>query len=703
MLVVWSYTAQITLPRVELMPNIPQPFQMRNWKQVALDYDAFVFNFNTTGQYLPLIWWDRTSTNYKRVVFGQPSYVGWPASWTTRNNHESINCMGAVLGATLIGIDKSNQNGMNWVIMQENYFNKDNGENLVLNRSNTTTGQSFWYEIFPNILFYQLAYYYPSLGTTDNMFYTIANRWYLASYFMGGNSGIPNYDHTAFRFSTLTPVDNGLWKEPDAAAGIAWLGYMAYVKSGKTLYTGLTTADWGMQFLHNRITNPFYECLLPYGAYLAARMNAELGRNYNLEKFLNWCLCYSSDARPYFGVIADTWAGYDVHGLIGGNTDGGGYGFAMNTYHMAGALVPIVRYDDRYARAIGKWMLNAANASRFFYANSLDSAHQSSKAWADVYDPNYCIGYEGFRKYGRKQVLVDSDYLHRYGTIESGNYINTQQYQTDNQYEVLKEAVVGSNDQLEHIWDMTLPVGTSHTILVNAYYSDGGDSDSGFVFSYSTSTAGPFITLFTISNSSPSQLRWNSLPSNLSGRIYIRVQDNNRTGGNTMLDTLYIDAIFVMSELSVSPYSMGDGISGYPYGVKTDFGLYGSAHVGIFGGIISTTNNQYILQLDCLKTDYYHDSAYPTYLYYNPFSTATSVQIDVGTSPKDLWDCVSNTFLRQNVTGVTYFSIPADSAVVLVLAPANGTKTMQGSKLLINGVVVDYLVPATVENWDRHQ
>jgi len=91
-----------------------------------------------------------------------------------------------------------------------------------------------------------------------------------------------------------------------------------------------------------------------------------------------------------------------------------------------------------------------------------------------------------------------------------------------------------------------------------------------------------------------------------------------------------------------------------------------------------------------LKTDFYHDTAYPTYLYYNPYATAQSVQIDTGPCPVDLYDTVSQTFLEVNASGITSFTIPADSAVVVVLAPAGGQVVISGSKKLIDDVVVDY-------------
>jgi hypothetical protein len=112
---------------------------------------------------------------------------------------------------------------------------------------------------------------------------------------------------------------------------------------------------------------------------------------------------------------------------------------------------------------------------------------------------------------------------------------------------------------------------------------------------------------------------------------------------------------------------------------------------GVFGSIIKTTNVDKILQLDVLATDTYHDTAYRTYLYYNPLATTQSVAIDLGTgSHFDLYDAVSNQYLARNRTGSTFFSIPSDQAVQLVLVPSGGTETRQGRELLVNGVVIDY-------------
>ncbi|MFM8488538.1 MAG: hypothetical protein ACKOCH_19570, partial [Bacteroidota bacterium] len=50
-----AQSGQIAIPRIELMPAQPAPFNVRDWKWVALKYDSFVYDVQRTGQYLPLV------------------------------------------------------------------------------------------------------------------------------------------------------------------------------------------------------------------------------------------------------------------------------------------------------------------------------------------------------------------------------------------------------------------------------------------------------------------------------------------------------------------------------------------------------------------------------------------------------------------------------------------------------------------------
>ena len=121
---------QINIPRIELMPSLPTPYELRDWRQVTIEYDDFVFDFNKTGLYLPLIWWRTNTVNYpNHLSFGLHTVVGT----TSPGSAEAINVLPAVISASLVGIDKSNQNGNNWALMCEEYFNRDNGANVYLN------------------------------------------------------------------------------------------------------------------------------------------------------------------------------------------------------------------------------------------------------------------------------------------------------------------------------------------------------------------------------------------------------------------------------------------------------------------------------------------------------------------------------------------------------------------------------------------
>ena len=127
-----------------------------------------------------------------------------------------------------------------------------------------------------------------------------------------------------------------------------------------------------------------------------------------------------------------------------------------------------------------------------------------------------------------------------------------------------------------------------------------------------------------------------------------------------------------------------------PASATTDLGLYGSSHVGILGGIIKRTNVECILQLDLLKTDYFHADAYPTFLYYNPYSSAKTVEIDIGPEETDIYDAVTNQFLERNVRRRAQVSIPADAARIVVLTPAGGVMRRDGKRTLIGDIVVRY-------------
>jgi hypothetical protein len=392
-----AQTGQLSIPRVDQMPDLPAPLVIRNWDKVALDYDAFVFDFTGTGQYLPL---SRPGTqgqfNYPdNTPLFLDSYVGVDGHL---NQAEAINIIPAIVGASLAGIDKSNQNGMNWVAMTKDFFNLKNGQHVYLNSYSTNSGDDWWYDVMPNVYFYQLKSLYPDAAPEfSTQFTTVADRWLGCVYHLGGSTtpwSVPNMNYRAFNLITGLPLNTSV-PEPESAGSIAWLLYNAYLETGNRNY--FAGAQQAMDFLSGFISNPSYELQLSYGTLIAARMNAVEGTNYPLQKLLDWC--FNRGELREWGAIVGTWGGYDVSGLIGEANDAGDdYAFIMNGFQQAAALAPLPKYDKRYARAIAKWILNITNASRLFYRNALPQNQQDSYAWALANDTAACIPHESMKE-----------------------------------------------------------------------------------------------------------------------------------------------------------------------------------------------------------------------------------------------------------------------------------------------------------------
>ena len=400
---------QMPIARITAMPDQPEPFKIIDWNEKARNFDAYVFNFKTQGEYFPLIWLDSSRRNFPQTTFGLYTVIGDARQGPKRNPefHEALNAMGALLGAGLVGIDKTNQDGMNYVRMVQNYFNRDNGWNIMMNNTNPQVamlgggyGRDWWYDVFPNVLYYGVCDVFPNVPRADSLQRIIADQFYRADSVLKGN-----YDYSYFDYQQMKGMRNNIPYQQDAAAGHAYVLYCAYQKFGDERY--LQGAKSAIEALLRQKESRFYEIFMPFGAYVAARLNAEHGTNYDVRKLIDWTFdgCVAKDARTGWGVVAGKWGGYDVDGLQGSITDGGGYAFLMNSFAMAWPLVPMVKYDSRYAVAMGKWMLNVTNAARLCYPYEIDDAHQWLPEKKEI--TRNVIAYEGIRKaddYGKESL-----------------------------------------------------------------------------------------------------------------------------------------------------------------------------------------------------------------------------------------------------------------------------------------------------------
>lgn len=405
-----SKVEQVSIARVDSMPDMPGSYKMLDWEAKAKAFDSFVFDWNNKSEVGSMIWLDDNRRNIDQPTFGLYTAVKDVRQGKNANNgefHESLNSLAALLGAGLVGIDKTNQDGYNYVKMVQNYFNKDNGWNIVMN--NTTPevgmlgggyGRDWWYDVFPNALYYAVCDVFPSVDGAEQIQRSIAEQFVKADSVLAGN-----YDYSYFDYARMQGMVNHIPLQQDAAGGHAYVLLCAYNKFGDPRY--LAHAKSATEVLLSQKESRFYEILLPLGVYAAAYLNATEGTNYDVQKLLDWTFdgCKNPEGRNGWGIIVGKWGDYEVNGLQGSIIDGGGYAFLMNSIKPAWPFVSMVKYEPQYAKAIGKWMLNNANACRLFFPMEIDDEHQWAPEMKNITNDN--ISYEGLRRvddYGKTSL-----------------------------------------------------------------------------------------------------------------------------------------------------------------------------------------------------------------------------------------------------------------------------------------------------------
>ena len=381
------------------MPAIPQTYDMPNWSQTATGFYSLALNPAASGAFLPLMQLVDGSGG-QPVEFGLPAYVQSSGTYNLQST-QALTDMGMVLGATMNGLNMASYSTgnastpINYVSLLGEFFDSNLASGVFGNNIHSADPQlTAWYTLFPDILAQSISDRYPSEAGLATMANDTANSWSQAVGSFATSSGY-NFNYTGYNFSTMQPTYNGSWKEPDMASGIAWLEYSAYLRSGNPAY--LQTAKDAMTYLVSlpASSNPSYEVLAPFGTLAAAEMNATAGTNYPVDKLLAWNFSNYDPNRPGWGVETANWGGQDVSGLVGQVTSPsstiGGYAFYMETATQMMALAPVAEYDPQYAVALGRWMLNAANAMRLFYGNY--APNQSNPGWSQ----QSLVSYEGLK------------------------------------------------------------------------------------------------------------------------------------------------------------------------------------------------------------------------------------------------------------------------------------------------------------------
>jgi len=380
---------QKSLERVNLFESdMPSDFKLIDYRQKAEDFDRFLFDYDLEGPYLPLIWEDDVNDSY-----GFGAYVGDNRPHEA-GSQEGVSLISAVLSASLNGIDKQDQHNQNFVKQLNAFYNES--ESVVLNGTNaSSTDTSLWYSLYPAILYTQVSILHEDETLMrDNALATI-DSWYEAHNVMY-DSGNGSYEYTKFDFTTMEPSFNGVWKEPDSAAGVGMLMYYGYTLTGEAKY--LEALKETMDYIEAYDGSPLYELLLYYAPFLSGYLNAEHGTDYDVGNTIHEIFSGRSIPRGGWGMITDSFGDYPMSGTMGSTTDRDGYAFSMNTFAAAYTIPNVLKYDTRYASDIGKWLVHLTSNSRYYFPDQSEADHQSCtetmcKNFIDI--TNASFPYEG--------------------------------------------------------------------------------------------------------------------------------------------------------------------------------------------------------------------------------------------------------------------------------------------------------------------
>jgi hypothetical protein len=380
--------------------ELPENYEIIDLESKALLYDDIVFDFEASGSFLPLIWNDQTYDSY-----GISAYVG-DHRQGVNGTQEAVVSIAAVLSATLMGIDKSNQNGYNFVDGLNVYFSEE--EQIILNNpTGNSRNISMWYLLYPAILFTQVSIAYEDEVVLREHALSAIDSWYEAYLVMHEEH---NFDYTGFDFSTMKPYRNNIWKEPDSAVGISMLMYYGYKLTGNDAYKD--AAIGSLDYIENTYQgSPMYEILMYYAPYLASLYNQEFDTAFDVNRMFNAIFNGNSLVRGGWGMLNDQYQSYPVSGLMGSITDGGGYAFSMNTFSAAFIIGKTAKYDTRYASAIGKWLNHLISNSRYYFSDYVNDDNES--IYTGIYRDDAILfnqqtqsvfPYEGIRKAGNSKT-----------------------------------------------------------------------------------------------------------------------------------------------------------------------------------------------------------------------------------------------------------------------------------------------------------
>ena len=368
--------------------------------------------FPSRPRELPLDWgriaraFDRFVTDpANRVMFvdgqGHSAFTAFLEGQTGPNaDHELVSYGPIVLGKHLLGDDVT-------VLLPTlaGYFDETRGISV------NTPGEDrieMWYLMYVNALAAHIT-----RGTLSHDAAAMY-RWRQSVDTLRAMARSIDYDFNVqgYDFGTRSPwTRKDIYRQPDAVGGYAYLMLLAYEAWGDPGY--LDESRKAIELYLAFEQNPWYE--VPSGAMAAlaaARLHA-LGHNTNVQRALDYVL------DPAAGMVVGTWGGREAHGLYRGwRFSQPESAYSMESLVPLPYLLPIARYDVRFAREIAQYALHVSANARLFYSEFMKGSESRGDLSPVVTYERVYASYEGHSPYaagdcpGHKSIYGGGYALH---------------------------------------------------------------------------------------------------------------------------------------------------------------------------------------------------------------------------------------------------------------------------------------------------